>query len=82
MEATFFLFINAGKIYHQFKTKDSEIKPYTLCLENISKGFSFNNIIRTGLIGYVYDFFVDYNIIDTSNFISIPKYLLKKHGIK
>ena len=39
-------------------------------------------MIKTGLIGYVYDFFVDYNIIDTSNFISIPKYLLKKNGIK
>ena len=77
-----FLFINTWKIYHQFKTKDSEIKPYTLCLGNISKDFSFNNMIKTGLIGYVYDFFVDYNIIDTSNIISISKHLLKKHSIK
>ena len=53
-----------------------------MCLGNISKDFSFNNMIKTGLIGYVYDFFVDYNIIDTSNIISIPKHLLKKHGIK
>ena len=29
-----FLFVNAIKIY-QFKTKDSEIKDYTLCLANI-----------------------------------------------
>ena len=39
-------------------------------------------MIKTGLIGYVYDFFVDYNIIDTSNIISISKHLLKKHSIK
>ena len=31
MEATVYLFANATKIY-QFKAKDSEIKPYSLCL--------------------------------------------------
>ena len=30
-----FLFVNAVKVY-QFKEKDSEIKPYPLCLVNIS----------------------------------------------
>ena len=34
-----FLFVNATQIY-QFKTKDSEIKDYTLRLGNISKDFS------------------------------------------
>ena len=29
-----------------------------------------------------YKFSVDYNIIDTSNIISIHKYLMKKHDIK
>ena len=38
-----FLFINATKIY-QFKEKDSEIKDCTLCLGNISKKFTFNNL--------------------------------------
>ena len=37
---------------------------------------------ETGFNGYVYDFSVDYNIIDTSNIISIHKYLMKKHDIK
>ena len=37
---------------------------------------------KTGLNGYVYDFSVDYNIIDTSNFISISKYFMRKHDIK
>ena len=31
---------------------------------------------------YVYKFFVDYDIIDTSNIIDIQKYLMKKHDIK
>ena len=38
-----FLFVNATKIY-QFKAKDSEIKDYTLCLGNISKDFTINNM--------------------------------------
>ena len=38
-------------------------------------------MIKTGLNGYVYNFSVDYNTIDTSNIIDIHKYLIKKHGI-
>ena len=38
-----FLFVNAVKMY-QFKAKESEIKPYPLCLENVSKGFIINNL--------------------------------------
>ena len=37
------LFLNAAKIY-QFKAKYSEIKDYTLCLSNISKDFTINNM--------------------------------------
>ena len=37
------LFVDATKIY-QFKTKDSEIKDYTLCLGNILKDFTSNNM--------------------------------------
>ena len=38
-----FLFVNATKIY-QFKTKDSEMKKYPLCLGNILGDFSPNNM--------------------------------------
>ena len=49
-----FLFVNAIKIY-QFKAKDSEIKDYTLCLGNISKYFTINNLKKkTGLKGKNY----------------------------
>ena len=67
---------------HQFKTKDSEIKRYLLCLGNISKDLSVDKMKMTGLNGYVYDFSVNYNNIGASNIIKIHKYLMKKHDIK
>ena len=75
------MFINAKKI-HQLIAKNPEIKRYPLCLGNISKEFSVDNMKKTGLNGYVYDFTVDYNTIDTSNIINIDEYLMKKHNTK
>ena len=66
---------------YQFKTKDSEIKKYPLCLGNVSKDFTAINMKKAGLNGYFYKFFVDYNIIDTSNIVDVHKYLMKKHDI-
>ena len=37
-----FLFVNVTKIY-KFKAENSEMKPYALCLGNISKNFTANN---------------------------------------
>ena len=37
---------------------------------------------KIGSNRYVYEFSVDYNIISTSNYINIHKYLMKKHDIK
>ena len=42
--------VNAPSIY-QFKTKDFDIKKYTLFLGNISRDFSINNVKKTGLNG-------------------------------
>ena len=63
---------------HQFKAKDSKRKRCPLSLGNISKNFSVDKMKKIGLNGYVYDFSVDYNVIDTSNIINIHKYLMKK----
>ena len=41
--ANSFSYINGVKIY-QFKAKESEIKPYPLCLGNISKDFTVDNM--------------------------------------
>ena len=42
------LFVNAIKIY-QFKAKGSKIKDYALCLGNISKDFTINNMKKVRL---------------------------------
>ena len=42
------LFVNATKTY-QSKAKDSGIKTYPLCLDNVSKAFTIGNMKRTGL---------------------------------
>ena len=53
--ANSYLFVN-GKEIHRFKTKDSEIVATPLCLGNNSKDWSVDNMKKTGLNGYVYDF--------------------------
>ena len=44
-----FLFVNATKV-HQFKAKNYEIKYYALCLGNISKDFTINNMKKKNRI--------------------------------
>ena len=72
-----FLFISAAKVY-QFKRKDSEIKDYTLCLGNISKDFTMNNMKKFGLGRVVKFFCVDFNPIDTNDILDFDKYLMKR----
>ena len=54
-EANIYLFVNGTEIC-KFKAKDSEIVASPLCLRNISKDWSTDNIKETGLASYVYDF--------------------------
>ena len=76
-----FLFLNATKIY-KLKAKISEEKRYLFSLGIISKDFTASNMKKTGLSGYVYDFSVDYSIINNSNIIDIHRYFMKKHNAK
>ena len=78
--ANSYLFVNGTEI-HKFKAKDSEIVTTLLCLGNISKDFSVDNMKKTGLNGYVYDFSVDYDIIAVDDILQIHKYLMEKNGI-
>ena len=71
------LFVNGTEIC-KFKTKDSEIVATPLCLGNISKDWSVDNMKRTGFNGYVYDFSVDYEAIEVDDIKDIHKYLIKK----
>ena len=70
--ANSYLFVN-GTETHKFKTKDSEIAATPLCLGNISKDDSVDNMKKTGLNGYVYDFSVDYDGITNDKILDIRK---------
>ena len=72
-----YLFVN-GKEIIKFKAKDSKIVPYSLCLGNISKDWANDNMNKKGFNGYIYDFNTDYNAINKSDILDIPKYLMKK----
>ena len=75
--ANSYLFANGIEIY-KFKAKDSEIVTSPLCLGNISKDRSTDNVKKTGFNGYVYDFSVDYDSTDADDIVDIRKYLMKK----
>ena len=78
--ANSYLFVNGIEIY-RFKAKDSEIVATPLCLGNISKDWSVDNMKKTGFNGYVYDFSVDYDATDIDDIKDIHKYLMKKNNI-
>ena len=71
------LFVNSTEMY-KFKAKDSEIVASSLCLGNISKDLSTDNIKRTGFNGYVYDFSGDYDATNVDDIKDIHKYLMQK----
>ena len=75
-----YLFVNGNKI-HKFKTKNSEIIAAPICLGNISRDFSVDNMKKTRLNGYVYHFSVDYDTIANDKILEIHKYLMEKNNI-
>ena len=79
--ANSYLFVNGTEI-HKFKAKDSEIVATPLCLGNISKDFSVDNMIKTGLNLNVYDFRVDYDATAVDDILDIHKYLMEKNNVK
>ena len=77
------LHYNGAKSYlqieiYKFKAKDAEIVATPLCLVNISKDWSVDNMKKAGISGYVYDFSVDYGATDVDDILDINKYLMKK----
>ena len=74
--ANSYLFVNGTEIY-KFKAKDSEIVASPLCLGNISKDWSTDNMKKAGFKEF-YDFSVDYNATDIDDIKDIHKYLMKK----
>ena len=79
-ETNSFLFVNSTDII-KFKAKDSNIIATPLCLGNISRDWSVDNMKDTGLNGYVYDFSVDYDATSVDGIKDIHKYLMKKNNV-
>ena len=74
------LFVNGTEIY-KFKAEDSEIVAIPLCLGNISKDWSTDNIKKTGFNGYFYDFNVNYDATDVDDIKDIHNYFTKRNDI-
>ena len=83
-EENSYLFVNAKKTV-KFKAKDSEIVASPVCLGNISKDWSPDNMKKTGLNEYVYEFSVDYWNFNPTNIDKtmeiIHEYFMVKYGI-
>ena len=78
--ANSYLVVNGIEIY-TFNTKDSEIVATRLYLGNILKDWAVDNMKKTGLNGYVYDFSADYNVVTADDILDIHNYLMKKNNI-
>ena len=70
-----------GTEIYKFKTRDCEIVASPLCLGNIWKDWSTDDMKKTGLNGYVYDFSDDYDATDVDNINDIHKWFIKKNDI-
>ena len=79
--ANSYLFVNGTEII-KFNAKDSEIVATPICIGNISIKRSIDDIKRTILKGYVYDFSVDYGAIAADDILDIHNYLMKKNNIE
>ena len=75
-----YLFVN-GKQVIKFKSKNSELIKYPMCLGGLSKDYNNNNQKDTGLYGNVSDFSVDYSAITNDKIVNIHNYLMKKNSV-
>ena len=75
--ANSYLFVNGTETY-KYKAKDSEIAANPICLGNLSKGWSIDNLKKTDFNGYIYDVSVNYDDADVDDIKGIHKYLIKK----
>ena len=75
-----YLFFNGTEII-KFKAKDAKIVANLLCLGNISKDWSADNMKDIRLTKYVYDFSVESDAIAVDDILDIHKYLMKKFNI-
>ena len=70
--ANSYLFVNGTEIIES-EAKGWQILAYSLCLGNISKDWSHDDMKKTGFNGYVYEFSTDYNSIYVNDIKDIHK---------
>ena len=77
--ANIYLFVNDTEMF-KLKAKDSEIVASPLCLGNISKGFSVDNMKNAGL-NMVYYSSVDYDATAIDDILGIHKDLMIQNNM-
>ena len=73
------LFVNGVE---QFKFKAKDWSTVANSLGNISKYWGATNMKKLGLFGYMYDFSVDYGVVNFLDIVSTHKYLMMEYDIK
>ena len=66
---------------YKFKAEDSKIVASSLCLGNISKDLSVDNMKRSGFTSYVYDFIVGYDDIGIDDIKNSHNYLMEEKDL-
>ena len=66
------MFVNGTEMI-KFKAKDSKIVASPLCLGNISKDWSTDNMRKSSFAGYGHDFSVGYDAITVDDIKDIKK---------
>ena len=72
MQPIAFLFANSVKL-QQFKANVSEIKPYLLCLRNISNNFETDKLKKIGLNAKFLNLTIRYETFNASDIENIHK---------
>ena len=78
--ANTYFFVNSTEII-KFKATDSKIVASPLCLVNIFKDWSTDNMRKSSFTGYVSDFSVGYDAIGVDDIKDIHKCLMEKNDI-
>ena len=68
-----YLFVTGVQII-KLKAEGSKVLTTPLNLGSISKDFSVDDMKKSGLNGYVYDFSVDYDAIAVDDILDVHKY--------
>ena len=72
------IYLSMVQKFINLKRKIFEIVASTLCLGNVSKDWSVDNMKSTGFNGFIYDFSVHYDATDVDDIKDIHEYLMKK----